>query len=92
MSSNDDEFRHDSLQDQQSIAKYLEVLVQGLQSGKLTFESDAKRIALEPQGLIELEVRVKRAHGRAKVRFRLMWREERKPSKPIKDKLTVRAD
>ena len=43
--SNDDEFRHDSLQDQQSIAKYLEVLVQGLQSGKLSFESDVKRPA-----------------------------------------------
>ena len=91
--SNDDEFRHDSLQDQQSIAKYLEVLVQGLQSGKLSFESDVKRITLEPQGLIELEVRVKRAHGRAKVRLRLTWREERKPSsKSSKDKLLVRAD
>ncbi len=92
MSSNDEEFRHDSLQDQQSIAKYLEVLVQGLQSGKLTFESDVERIALEPQGLIELEVRVKRARGRAKLRLVLTWREERKPTKPSKDKLTVRAD
>jgi amphi-Trp domain-containing protein len=92
VSSNDDEFRHDSLQDQQSIAKYLEALTQGLQTGKLTFESDAKRIALEPQGLIELEVRVKRTHGRAKVRLRLMWREERKPSKTAKDKLSVRAE
>ena len=92
MSSNDEEFRHDSLQDQQSIAKYLEVLVQGLQSGKLTFESDVKRIALEPQGLIELEVRVKRTHGRAKVRLRMMWREERKPAKPTKDKLSIRAE
>jgi amphi-Trp domain-containing protein len=92
VSSNDEEFRHDSLQDQQSIAKYLEALVQGLQSGKLTFESDVKKISLEPHGLIELEVRVKRTHGRSRVRLRLMWREERKAPKTSKDKLFVRAE
>lgn len=69
------EFKHESLQDPQSIAKYLRALIEGLESGELSFSDDKEKLKLQPQGLLELELRARRKGGRGKLQLKLAWRE-----------------
>lgn len=69
------EFKHESLQDAQSIAKYLKALIVGLESGELQFKNDEAELQLQPRGLLELELRARRKGGRGKLQLKLAWRE-----------------
>jgi hypothetical protein len=48
MANDHDEFRHESLEDRHSIAKYLTALAEAFANGNLTFRHDGQRISLEP--------------------------------------------
>ena len=50
-----DDFKHESLQDTESVARYLQALIEGFEKGRLEFTSDDQTLALEPQGLLDLE-------------------------------------
>lgn len=83
------EFAHESLQDTETIGKYLEALAQGFRTGKLEFASGKKDIALEPAGLLELAVRVKRKDGAARITLDVQWKEEA-PRKNLKTPLRIK--
>jgi len=70
------EFAHESLQDTETIGKYLEALAQGFRTGRLEFSSGKKDIELEPSGLLELAVRAKRKDGAARIGIEIQWKEE----------------
>jgi amphi-Trp domain-containing protein len=67
------EFRHESLQDRVSIARYLEALAEGLRTGRLVLRSDAKELVLEPRGLLGLEISAKRNEGRTRLLVKVGW-------------------
>lgn len=69
-------FKHASLQDCQTIIKYLEALHGGFAKGALLFSSDGKRLVLKPQGLIKLEVEAKRKDEQMKLTLKFRWSEE----------------
>ncbi len=69
------EFAHESLQDTETIGKYLEALAQGFRTGHLEFTSGKKDIELEPHGLLELAVRAKRKDGSARISIDVQWKE-----------------
>lgn len=75
-SSRSGEFAHESLQDPETIGKYLEALAQGFRTGKLEFSSGKKDIEMEPAGLLELAVRAKRKDGNARISIEVQWKEE----------------
>lgn len=68
-------FKHESLQDNQSIVKYLEALGQGFAGGEITFTSDNESLALKPQGLINMEVECRRKSGEIKLSLKFRWAE-----------------
>lgn len=70
-----DEFKHESLQDAQSVSKYLRALIEGLESGYLEFGNDDGEMELHPRGLLGMELRAKCKGGQAKVQLKLAWRE-----------------
>jgi amphi-Trp domain-containing protein len=74
------EFEHDSLQDTESIGKYLEALAAGFRTGALQFSSGKKAIRLRPSGLLELSLKVKRKSGDARLQLQVAWKEP-KPRK-----------
>jgi amphi-Trp domain-containing protein len=76
MSSTKDEFRHESLQDQQSIVKYLNAIAEGITNGKLTVGDDDQQFDLFPQGLLKLEFKAKRKSGKVKLEFEVSWKEK----------------
>jgi amphi-Trp domain-containing protein len=72
------EFEHESLQDTESIGKYLEALATGFRSGALQFSSGKKAIRLSPTGLLELALKVKRKSGEARLHLQVNWKEPKK--------------
>jgi amphi-Trp domain-containing protein len=80
------EFDHESLQDTESIGKYLEALANGFRSGTLQFSSGKKAIRLTPTGLLELSLKVKRKSGEARLNLNVAWKEpkKRKAEEPLK--------
>ena len=74
--STDDDFRHESVQDRQSIVKYLQAITAGLEQGLISFGTHEHSLSLEPSGMLELQVRAKRKGGRVKLGIKLYWRED----------------
>ena len=86
------DFKHESLQDTESVVRYLSALIEGFEKGRLEFTSDDQTLALEPRGLLELEVRAKRRGGRVKVALKFAWREERDEEREPANGLTISTD
>lgn len=71
----DDDFRHESVQDAQSIVKYLQAVTRGIEQGHIELGTADQMLKLEPAGMLELQVRAKRKGGRVKLALKLAWRE-----------------
>ena len=92
MSSESHEFRHESLEDRHSIAKYLTALAEAFASGNLTFRHDGERIDLEPRGLLKFDIKAARKRGAVKVSLRLHWQEEEADRDPAVGALVIKSD
>ena len=69
-------FKHQSMQDPQSIVRYLTALTDGFENGALVFSTNGKRLVLKPQGLVNLEVEAKRKGDGIKLSLKFRWTEE----------------
>ena len=75
MSSSIEQFKHESLEDSESIGKYLEALRQGFEKGALLFSSDKRDLMAKPRGLINLEVEARRKGDDIKLTLKFRWTE-----------------
>jgi len=75
MGSSKEEFRHESLQDQESIVNYLNAIADGIAQGKLTVGDAEEQYVLYPQGLLKLDFKAKRKDDKVKVEFEVSWKE-----------------
>ncbi len=73
--SSEKEFKHESLQDRFSIVRYLNEIVNGLENGVLEFKTSKDTIQLNPKGLIQMGVRVKKKDEKVKMTLKLNWKE-----------------
>jgi amphi-Trp domain-containing protein len=71
------DFEYESLEDPQSIQRYLKALAEGFANGTITFSDRRGEVALEPKGLIEFEVRVSKKRDRSRLSLNLSWRPAR---------------
>jgi amphi-Trp domain-containing protein len=85
----DDDFRHESVQDRQSIVKYLQAITAGIEQGQLELGTSEHSLRLDPSGMLELQVRAKRKGGRVKLGIKLYWRED--DDEPGADTLEIKA-
>jgi amphi-Trp domain-containing protein len=76
MSRESGEFRHESLQDCQSIVKYLKAITQGFESGHLALANGGEPIVLEPKGLLRLDLKARRKEDRIKLSIKVTWKED----------------
>lgn len=77
MASGAHEFAHESLQDRESIVKYLAALAEGLGKGRLTLSSNGEQIALETPALVKFDVQAKQKRNRAQITLKLSWKHAR---------------
>lgn len=76
-------FRHESLQDRESILKILTTLVDGLEKEKLVLREGEDEMILNPQGLLQLKITATQEENRYNLGLKISWQTE---SKKITDK------
>lgn len=85
----DDDFRHESVQDRESIVKYLRAVTAGIEKGHIELGTAEHLLSLEPEGMLELQVRAKRKGGKVKLAIKVGWRER---DDADADALTINVD
>lgn len=86
----DEDFKHESLQDSESIVKYLQALTKGFEQGHIVFGSEYQRVEFNPHGLVKLDVKAKRKKKDTKISIKLSWKgEEEIVSRNNPDKLVI---
>jgi amphi-Trp domain-containing protein len=76
MSSSSERFKHESLEDNESIVKYLEALRDGFAKGALLLSTDNRKLLAQPRGLINLDVEAKKKDDEIKLTLKFRWVEE----------------
>ncbi len=71
----DERFKHESLQDTESILEYLDALRSGFESGQIVFSTKSNEVILEPKGLIQFDLEAKRKGDRRKLILKFNWKE-----------------
>lgn len=77
------DFRHESLQDRESIVRYLNALSQGIANGQLTLGTREENLILHPSGLLKLDVKARGKDDRTKLVFKISWKENGHGEHPI---------
>ncbi len=78
----EDTFDHESLQDVQSVQKYLKLLSDGFANRKITFDSEKEHLTLHPRDLIEMEVSARKKGDKEKISIKISWKEIAVPPDP----------
>ena len=82
MSQKNHQFRHQSMQDADSIEQILRAVSDGLAKGKLRFSDDDGELLLHPHGLLDLRLTAEEDDGRQRINLRVSWqRAEKKPAR-----------
>ncbi|MCB2231166.1 amphi-Trp domain-containing protein [bacterium] len=77
MPTETDEFKHESLQDCESIVKYLSAISDGFQNGQLMLANgDDREMVIRPTGLLKLDLKARRKDGRIKLSVKVSWKEQ----------------
>ena len=83
-------FRHESLQNRDSIQAILEALTRGIAKGKVSFSDDDDSISMAPDCLLNLKLIVSQEDNRNRINLRITW-EDRQEKTLKKSRLSVRA-
>ena len=75
-------FRHESLQDQESIQKILEAITRGIASGKVTFSDEDDKMVMQPEGLLQLKLTASQEDNRQRINIRVSWQVENSKVRP----------
>lgn len=81
-------FRHDSLQDKESIQEILNAISKGLEKGKITFTDEDDSIVMKPEGLLDLKVTATQEPAKNRISIRIAWQKSEEEKKR-KKKLSV---
>ena len=69
-------FRHESLQDADSIQAILKAVSQGLGKGRLKLSDEEDEMVLEPEGLLHLKLTANQEDNRHRLTLRVTWQSE----------------
>ena len=73
--SDDSRFEYDSIQDVQSIRKFLQTLNKGFENGKIVLSSDKDEVVLRPQNLLKFAIKAKKKGNKCKLSLKMSWKE-----------------
>ena len=77
MKNNNNNFRHESFQDRNTIVDLISSLQQGLSKGQLTFSDEDNTISLEPTGLLYLTIEASAEAELNVLDVRITWQDNR---------------
>ena len=73
--TDEERFNDESLQDTETIAAYLESLIQGFREGKIPLKSEEGEFIIYPQGMMTLGIKAKRKHYKTKFTLKVSWKD-----------------
>ena len=85
----EEKFVFDSLQDSETIGKFLESLTEGFDKGSITLATNGDEIVLSPQGLLNFTVKAKRKGDVNKMSIKIAWKDCSDPREPKNTDLRV---
>jgi amphi-Trp domain-containing protein len=77
MASEEKEFAHESLQDRESIVRYLNALGEGFEQGKLLLASNSTKCVMDTPGLMRFDVRAKQKRDSAQIVLKISWKKNK---------------
>lgn len=69
------EFEHESVQDNETVSRYLKALIDGFESGKLVFTSEKRQLVMAPNNLLEFAIKAKRKGPKNKITLKFSWKD-----------------
>ena len=81
-----DTFKHQTVADRRDLAAYLRSLADGLARGEFPLSENGDSFSLNPRGLLNLAVKVRRKDGRNRITLDVAWDDEAVPT-PLLDGL-----
>lgn len=85
--SKNEMFEHDSLEDNHSIGRYFQALIEGLEKGQILLTSERGSVMLCPGSPIEFSVKAKKKDDAGKLTIKLSWKDIK--DKPLKKEKIV---
>lgn len=73
MAKKTEEFKHESLQDQDAIINYLKAVIEGFKKGKILLSDEDDSITLTPEKLAELKIKAKQSDKKQSVSLKFSW-------------------
>lgn len=73
-------FEHESLQDRDSILRYLHAIGEAIQQGKVSLASNSTKFVLETPPLLKFDVRARQKSDSAQIVLKISWKKPKKGS------------
>ncbi len=70
-------FRHESLQDQDTIKNLLKAITSGIAEGEITLEDKNARLVMEPTGLLRVKIKASIDDDQNTLDIRISWQGEK---------------
>jgi amphi-Trp domain-containing protein len=80
-------FRHESLQDKDSIQDILNALAKGIAKGELSFSDEDSKLVMQPKDLLNLKLTASENEAHKRIDIRISWYSEEEPLKKTKLKV-----
>ena len=81
------QFRHESLQDADSINSLLKSIADAIVKGKISLQDEAGELVMMPNGLLHLKLTARQEEDVNRLDFRISWKNDRHI--PVNKKLKV---
>ncbi|MGJ8619720.1 MAG: amphi-Trp domain-containing protein [Methylophilaceae bacterium] len=72
------QFKHESLQDKKSIQNMLKSISKAIAKGELKFSDQDGEIVMEPKGLLNLKISARKQDGEQRLDVRVSWKTQEK--------------
>jgi amphi-Trp domain-containing protein len=82
-----EKFKYESVQDRETIGKYLQALTDGFKNGSITFAKGDESVEFHPEGMIGLVVKAEPKGSSRKLTIKLGWKES--DDMPAEEGLTI---
>jgi amphi-Trp domain-containing protein len=77
------QFKHESLQDKNSIQNMLKSIAKAIAKGELKFSDQDGEIIMEPKGLLNLKISARKQDGEQRLDLRVTWKTQEKIAKKM---------
>lgn len=72
------QFKHESLQDKKTIQNMLKSISKAIAKGELKFSDQDGEIVMEPKGLLNLKITARKQDGEQRLDVRMSWKTQEK--------------